>query len=228
MEVEGRSIQKIIVDSPSESRWFRVYLVLNSPVAVRSATNDHPPRKSENTRVKWFRRLQLPSGRDHREERQLSSEAVLTENSIFCLELPEEHGPQLYSILSRLRSRLQFNIEFTAINDHPLNSTLQLCETHKTTPYARWTPKGFPMNDEHLKKLCTILFPRVEAVPGVRNKDQDKLNERKFSYIYLIMALLSRYGQTVQYNSNVFFQRLRCERSTAFRRGNLGPFLVNH
>uniref|UniRef100_A0A8R1I9H6 RNA-directed RNA polymerase n=1 Tax=Caenorhabditis japonica TaxID=281687 RepID=A0A8R1I9H6_CAEJA len=211
--IDGESLHKIIVDClyyPHEPQFSgqsraRIYLVLNSPAKVsRCFLRNHSGRKH----MGFQRVLELYWGADRAEE---SSKKVLTENRIFCLELPTLSFATFYTIISRLRLRWNTQIVFGKLTDHVSSTCLFDAAIPKPftnqSVYGKWvervydppsmyksTEPVYPCDiDEKLfKSFLNSVFPKPPAQTSVRNKAADRNEERKFTYVYLIEALLSR------------------------------------
>ncbi|CAI2306959.1 unnamed protein product [Caenorhabditis sp. 36 PRJEB53466] len=203
--VEGDSLQRIIVDHQKDNGKggisTRVYLVLRTPPILKRGILNSP----SETKPVYHRILQLRWGKS---AEMTSSKNVLTENPILCIEFDGVIVySKLYSLLSRLRFRWNVPIELAKIDNYSIRDThggiipgdCILLERDNMSPYHRWTNGRNPVDVEecNFRDFLERTFPKpkmsMEEVQGkVRNKAADENNERMFTYVYLITALLSR------------------------------------
>ncbi|KAF1771367.1 hypothetical protein GCK72_003193 [Caenorhabditis remanei] len=169
ISIEGDSIRQLIVDQNVDQNYDRskkrIYFVLKTPVTIKRLAMD---KKTYPERV-----LELPS---------VSSEKVLTENRVFCLQFANNTFAlhQLHTILSRLRCRWAVPIEFGRFFEN--NFGFQA-----GGPYILDNPWQDSMGFQNFMKA---LFPTPPE--GAESKLTDRVEERRFTYTYLIEALLSR------------------------------------
>ncbi|EGT33463.1 hypothetical protein CAEBREN_18731 [Caenorhabditis brenneri] len=185
LSIEGPSIRQIIVDpfgeDNQERRFQRLYFVLKYPVVIRrSIVHKDAPKGC-------LRVLQLPSGINTDDK---STERVLTENRVFCLEFNSRKldSQSMYTIISRLRCRWNIPVELANYTTFRLNGLPICTETPNRSVYFSKNPAYYTEIDfeNYLKQIFP--WPRYTQEKRV----SDRINERKFAYTYLIEALFSR------------------------------------
>ncbi|EFO85404.1 hypothetical protein CRE_23681 [Caenorhabditis remanei] len=193
ISVEGDAIRQIIVDQRHQplqgSCVKRIYFVMKTPVVIKKQVNpmSAPEKKSYSNRV-----LDLPCGHN---PNLRSSEKVLTENKVFCLEFGYNTFDEctFHIILSRLRCRWNIPIECGRFFDYYRKDIPHVIEDHKKSPYI--TEKPCDLSDRDFSDFLNAIFPQSRS--GGDRKVADRISERRFTYTYLIEALLSR-GSSVK------------------------------
>lgn len=183
--IEGASIRQIIVDPMivinQDCPYQRLHIVLKYPVIIRRSIVHKDAPKGCN------RVLQLPCGFNTDEK---STEKVLTENRVFSLMFNRRNMDfeSIYTIVSRLRCRWNIPVEFANYTFFCLNGYPICTETQQRSAYFSKNPAYYtePLFENYLKQLFP--FPKHSQESRVK----DRINERKFSYTYLIEALFSR------------------------------------
>lgn len=188
ISIEGGAIRQLVVDQlhkPLDGPYQkRIYFVMKTPVVIKRqlAPIRFPDRKGYSNRV-----LDLPCGFNPESR---SSEKVLTENKIFCLEFGFNSLDlkTLHTILSRLRCRWNIPIECGRFFDFRRRNIPHVIESSRDGPYIMRNPCD--IRDSDFWGFLNDLFP--PARNGEVRRYTDRINERRFTYTYLIEALLSR------------------------------------
>lgn len=184
MHIEGPSIRQIIVDPVRDHNGQprrRFYFVLKSPVMIKKKViHDDAPRGAARV-------LKLPSGVEAHDK---STERVLTENRVFCLEFlrSEMNIEQIHTIISRLRCRWNIPVEFASYTDFRLNWKSIPMERPDSSVYFTRNPCHY--DEEVFQNFIKKFIPWPKGV--INDRIADRMKERQFAYTYLLEALFSR------------------------------------